>query len=97
MQFLKIILVATFLILMSQVGAQTIISGKVVDKKGKPITSANVYLENTYDGATTDIEGKFYFTTNETGKQTLIVSNINFQTYKQLHTHADIFLKHFSS
>ncbi len=84
MQFIRTIIVLSFLIIISQVNAQNNISGTVVDKKGKPVTGANVYLENTYDGATTDIEGKFSFTTNEVGKQTLVVSNLNFQTYKQL-------------
>ena len=84
MQFIKTIFVLSFLLLINQTHAQTTISGTVVDKKGAPITGANVYLENTYDGATTDIDGKFSFSTNEKGEQTLIVSNLNYQTYKQL-------------
>ena len=38
--------------------AQTTISGKVTDKKGIPIEGANVYLEGTYDGTSTNEKGK---------------------------------------
>lgn len=61
--------------------AQTTITGKVTDKKGTPITGANVYLDGTYDGTATIDNGTFTFTTEETGEQTLIVSFISFETY----------------
>ncbi|QLG44022.1 TonB-dependent receptor [Costertonia aggregata] len=63
--------------------AQTIISGQVVDKANIPIVRANVYLEGTYDGASTDDNGKFSFETSETGTQNLIVSMMSFETYLQ--------------
>lgn len=61
--------------------AQTTITGKVTDKKGIPISGANVYLDGTYDGTATIDNGTFTFTTEETGEQTLIVSFISFETY----------------
>ncbi len=72
-----------YLLLISQVAmvAQTTISGKVTDKKGEPISGANVYLNGTYDGASTNEKGIFSFTTNEKGTQTLTVSFISFETY----------------
>lgn len=60
--------------------AQTTISGKVVDNKNQPIFGANVYLDGTYDGATSDENGKFSFTTEETGTQTLIISFLSYET-----------------
>ena len=39
--------------------AQTLISGKVTDAKQNPIVGANVYLEGTYDGASTAENGDF--------------------------------------
>ncbi len=80
---MKNLLTVLMVLMASQIAAQTLISGKVTDTKGTPIPSANVYLENTYDGATTDSEGKFSFTTEETGSQTLVVSYITFQTFKK--------------
>ena len=61
--------------------AQNSISGKVTDAKGKVIVGANVYLDGTYDGSTTDENGKFSFKTDETGTQTLIVSYISYETF----------------
>lgn len=61
---------------------QQIISGVVTDQNGVPIISANVYLEGTYDGGTTNDDGEFTFTTLETGSQTLIASYVSFETYK---------------
>ncbi|MCD2260899.1 TonB-dependent receptor [Psychroserpens luteolus] len=60
--------------------AQTTISGKVTDSKSQPITGANVYLDGTYDGDTTDDKGNFSFTSDETGSQTLIISFLSYET-----------------
>ncbi|WP_047790143.1 TonB-dependent receptor [Tenacibaculum mesophilum] len=61
--------------------AQTTIKGKVTDTKGNLIEGANVYLEETYDGTSSDEKGNFSFTTSEEGEQTLTVSFISFETY----------------
>jgi len=60
--------------------AQTTISGKVTDNKSQPIIGANVYLDGTYDGDTTDDEGNFSFETSETGTQALIISYLSYET-----------------
>lgn len=61
--------------------AQTTIAGKVTDTKGNPIEGANIYLEGTYDGTSSDEKGNFSFITSEEGEQTLTVSFISFETY----------------
>ena len=61
--------------------AQKTISGKVLDSNNNPIFGANIYLETTYDGSSTDTNGNFSFSTSETGIQTLVVSFISFETY----------------
>ncbi|WP_298894247.1 carboxypeptidase-like regulatory domain-containing protein [uncultured Psychroserpens sp.] len=74
-------LVTLLTILFSSVlSAQTTISGKVTDSKNLPITGANVYLDGTYDGDTTDDKGNFSFTSEETGSQTLIISFLSYET-----------------
>jgi outer membrane cobalamin receptor len=60
--------------------AQTTISGKVTDTKNVPIQSANVYLDGTYDGATTNEKGEFSFTTEEKGSQVLVISFLSYET-----------------
>ena len=61
--------------------AQTNISGKVTDKKNNPIFGANIYLDGTYEGVSTNEKGQFSFETAEKAIQTLVISFISFETY----------------
>ena len=61
--------------------AQQTISGTVTDAKNNPIEGANIYLEGTYDGASSDAQGKFTFETEEEGLQTLVVSMLSYETH----------------
>lgn len=79
----KPILTITFLFYSLVILAQTTVAGTVTDGKGNPIEGANIYLEGTYDGASSDEKGKFSFETSETGTQNLIVSMISYETYMQ--------------
>ncbi|MFC7357554.1 carboxypeptidase-like regulatory domain-containing protein [Jejudonia soesokkakensis] len=65
----------------SETNAQTLISGTVKDTSGTAIMGANVFLEGTYDGATTNEEGKFSFSTSETGIQIIQISYVSFETF----------------
>ena len=60
--------------------AQYRISGKVVNDKKLPVRGANVYLDNTIDGGTTDSLGIFSFTTTETGNQSLVATEVSHST-----------------
>lgn len=61
---------------------QNIISGTVTDNSGTPIIGANIYLDGSYDGASSDDTGKFSFETTETGSQTLTISYVSFEAFK---------------
>lgn len=61
--------------------AQTTVSGTVSDNKKQSVPGANIILEGTYDGTTSDAEGLYSFTTEEQGKQLLMVSFIGYETY----------------
>ncbi len=63
---------------------QATVSGIVTDTKNNPIVGANVYLEGTYDGASTTENGKFSFETTETGTQTLVVSILSFDPHYEI-------------
>ena len=54
------------------------IYGTVKDKKGKAIEGANLVLEGTIDGATSDKDGKYEFETRKTGDFTLLITAINY-------------------
>lgn len=58
--------------------AQTKIAGLVLTRQGNPIPGANVYLMNTLDGISTDMNGNYLLSTKESGEKTLIVSAIGF-------------------
>ena len=59
--------------------AQTRISGKVKDGKGRPIPGASISVKNSFDGATSDSSGNFHFSASDTGLQTLTVSSVGYR------------------
>ncbi|WP_188049784.1 TonB-dependent receptor [Flavobacterium sp. GP15] len=79
---MKILITACLILISTVFFAQTIISGKVVDQKGKPIAGANIYIEGTYDGSSSSETGDFNFETTTTGNQILVVSFLVFETSK---------------
>lgn len=78
---MKKLLLILSLIIASQISAQITINGKITNVKGSSIAGANIYLEGTYDGSTTDKNGLFSFKTEEVGTQTLVVSFLSFETF----------------
>lgn len=62
--------------------AQTIITGKVTDKKN-PLPGVSITLKDTYDGATSDSAGKFSFRTIEKGEFTLVATSIGYKLFEQ--------------
>lgn len=60
--------------------SQPTISGKIVDEKSHPIPNANVYVDGTYDGATSNNLGEFSFTTTAEGIQTLVITALSFES-----------------
>ncbi|MBD0258135.1 MAG: TonB-dependent receptor [Cytophagales bacterium] len=69
-----------FLILLAgRVLAQTPVAGTVTSTRGEPLVGVNVYVKNTYDGASTDAEGKFSFKTTASGEAILVASLIGYE------------------
>jgi len=54
--------------------SQSKVSGKITDTENKPVYGANVVIEGTIDGATSDENGIYEFTTQKTGRFNLIVT-----------------------
>lgn len=78
---MKKAIIVTLVLIGFQLSAQQIINGTVFNNKGIPIVGANVFLERSYDGGTTDDHGTFSFKTTETGTQTLIISYISYESF----------------
>ncbi|GGG58602.1 TonB-dependent receptor [Bizionia arctica] len=78
---MKLSLLIFFLFTLTSGVSQSIINGKVTDAKNNPVEGANVYLEGTYDGTTTDKNGNFSFKTEEIGTKTLKISFVSYETF----------------
>jgi hypothetical protein len=63
--------------------SQTTLKGTVSDKQGKVLPGANVFLKGTYDGGSTDANGKFSFISQEKDTATLSVSFVGYQTLER--------------
>lgn len=86
---MKTIFTFTILLFSGTIFSQSILSGKVVDEKGNPISGANIFIEGTYDGTSSSETGDFIFTTTTKGNQILIVSALTFETSKMVSDVAD--------
>ncbi|MBV5312707.1 MAG: TonB-dependent receptor [Prolixibacteraceae bacterium] len=70
-----------FVLIQSSVFAQVHISGKISDSRDNPLPGANIFIQNTYDGATADSLGHFVLKTNSKGFQTLSATFIGYKPY----------------
>jgi hypothetical protein len=75
---MKVIFTILFTLTLGLAIGQTTIRGKVTDNNGQPIPMANVFLKDSYDGATTDETGAFEFQTSETGSKIVLVKFIGY-------------------
>lgn len=64
--------------------SQTTLSGKVVDEKGNPISGANIFIEGSYDGTSSNDKGEFTFVTNLKGNHTLVISSLIYETSRTI-------------
>ncbi|MBK8427037.1 MAG: TonB-dependent receptor [Lewinellaceae bacterium] len=62
------------------VGGQTIISGKVTDRKGDILIGASISIRGSYDGATADTLGQFSFRTRKKDSVVVAASYIGYET-----------------
>lgn len=66
--------------------SQTTIQGIITDKSGQTLPGANVMIKGSYDGASSNEEGFYSFTTSIQGDQTLMVSYIGYGIKEKLVT-----------
>lgn len=74
----------SFLLLLLSVSlgsfAQVVVKGMVTDKKGEPLTGANVFIKGSYDGTAVNHNGSFALSTSAKGKQVLVATFIGYVT-----------------
>ena len=66
-----------------QAAAQPTLNGQVSDQKGETLPGANVFLEGTFNGATTSATGEFSFSADESGAYILVVRYIGYKEFKK--------------
>ena len=79
---MKTTILFLFVFISSTLTAQ-IISGTVVDTENNPLPGANVYIENTFNGTSSDANGNFSFQFSDTGTFNLMVEFIGYETIKK--------------
>jgi vitamin B12 transporter len=79
----KYFILLCFLFFTQSLQAQTKISGTTKDNKGKKLANVSITLKNSYDGAVSDADGNFNFTTTEKGNFVVEAKIIGFKTVVQ--------------
>jgi hypothetical protein len=72
---------ALLFLLAANAFSQSRIQGTVLDENNKPVSYANVYIEGSVDGTSSDEEGKFTLETDCKGSITLIASFVGYKPY----------------
>jgi len=77
-------LLALFLIFTASIYGQDVkISGKITGEKNTPLFGANVVIEGTIDGATTDSTGYYEFETPKTGTHNILFTYLDYNEKRQ--------------
>lgn len=71
------------ILLIPQLFAQTIIKGKVTDRKGEALPSTNIFIKGSYDGASSDLDGSFTFKTNKKDTVTIAASFVGYEPFEK--------------
>ncbi len=71
------------LLLSTQVYCQCTIHGRIGTKKNEPITAANIFIKNSFEGTISDDSGRFSLTTGLSMPQNLIVSHVGYKMHEE--------------
>lgn len=75
-----IIMLGLTLIIIDRANAQTVIEGTIYDSKKQPIISASVMVKENGTGTNTDSSGAYRLSVTDTGKVTLSVSSVGYNS-----------------
>ncbi len=75
----KLYYILILFLVMPGLHAQVLVKGRVVDEGNNPVIGANIYINNTYDGSSTDPQGEFKFKTDARGPQQIVVSMVGYK------------------
>ena len=55
----------------------------MLDEKSKPITGANIFIEGTYTGTTSNTDGKYELNVSKTGSYTIVFKYLGYKSLKK--------------
>ncbi|MBA4411388.1 MAG: hypothetical protein C0397_18460 [Odoribacter sp.] len=76
-----IFIILVFFLIQASIFAQVQVSGKVTDSRNAPLPGTNVFLKDSYDGATADSLGHFSFKTGLKGIRQLSATFIGYKPF----------------
>lgn len=77
----RIILSLIFFLIGANAFPQTVIIGKVTQENGESLPGANIYLQGTYDGTSSNQNGEFKLKTTKTGPCVIQIGFISYEPY----------------
>jgi len=80
---LRAAILFTFLLTNLSFSQDVKISGKITGEKDEPLNGANVVIEGSIDGATSDSTGYYEFETSKTGSQNLLFTYYDYNDKRQ--------------
>lgn len=81
--FYKHFCLAITLLLTATLTAQTNVSGRITDENGRALTGANVFLQESQQGAATDLDGRYQIRNVKEGNYTLRVTYVGYDDYRR--------------
>lgn len=82
--FKSFLLLCLFFASINYAQTKIIVKGNVVESSGIPLPYVNVYVENTLDGAMSDEDGSFTFSTDSDTTITIIASMVGYKSEKKV-------------
>jgi iron complex outermembrane receptor protein len=79
----KLLSVLVGLLVIVNVNAQFVVSGRVIAEDGEALIGANAMLKNTFNGDQSALDGYFTITNVASGKYTLVISYVGYKTFEK--------------
>ncbi|MDH6358085.1 TonB-dependent receptor [Parabacteroides sp. PF5-9] len=79
----RLFLISVFWVILTALSAQHRITGTVWDEYNQPLSNVNIYIKETLEGGSSDLDGHFEFKTEASGTVTLCVMMLGYENWTQ--------------
>lgn len=81
--FFTIVLIVMVAAAASNAAGKNIVRGVVTHESNEPLAGANVFIKDSYDGATANADGRYQIKTSKTGRVTLVARYIGHEQFEK--------------